>query len=200
MNSSPAPLCTHTKMNGTRCGSPAVKGTELCFHHSAVKSALGKARPSSEPGEYSPLPFVFPEDRESVQINYFLLLRAMSEQRIEPRMAQMMFRLLHAMAVNMGKMAREQAKDGEAASGADATPMERPQPKSKHEEPFVSAFAQAAAARPAAMEKRSEKLSFDIAASAFQKNPTPGYLSMQEVVATLSAMKGEYPPSSLDFI
>ena len=34
------PQCTHIKTNGEVCGSPAVSGTEFCYHHSAVKTAL----------------------------------------------------------------------------------------------------------------------------------------------------------------
>lgn len=105
MNSSPAPLCTHMKMNGTRCGSPAVKGTELCFHHSAVKSALGKATPLDQVsyGSFTPIPFVFPEDRVAIQINYFLLLQALNEQRVEKRAADLMLRMLRSMDRNLGK-------------------------------------------------------------------------------------------------
>lgn len=73
----PMPLCTHIKTNGIRCGSPAVKGTSLCFHHSAVKTALGKVTPLDKVsyGSFTPIPFVFPEDRAAMQINYFCCCR-----------------------------------------------------------------------------------------------------------------------------
>ena len=38
----PVSQCTHIKTNGEVCGSPAVSGTEFCYHHSAVKTALAK--------------------------------------------------------------------------------------------------------------------------------------------------------------
>lgn len=103
--SAPVPNCTHVKTNGIRCGSPAVKGTTLCFHHSAIKTALGKVVPleSVAYGAFTPIPFVFAEDRTSVQINYFLLLQALNEQRIEKRAAEVMLRLLKAMDKNLGK-------------------------------------------------------------------------------------------------
>lgn len=99
----PAPLCTYIKTDGVRCGSPAVKGSELCFHHSAVKTALGKVKPQAASGEFAPIPFVFPEDRASMQINFFLLLQAFNEGRIDLRTFNAMQRLLCSMARNLGK-------------------------------------------------------------------------------------------------
>ena len=97
--------CTHVKTNGEVCGSPAVSGTELCYHHSTVKSALGKWTPADQVayGEFTPIPFIFPEDRASLQIDYFLLFRALTEERVERRAAEILFRMLKAMAANLGK-------------------------------------------------------------------------------------------------
>lgn len=103
--SNPVPVCTHIKADGVRCGSPAVSGTELCYHHSAVKTALGKAQPGGKAphGGFAPIPFVFPEDRASMQINFFLLLQAYNEGRIDQRTYNSMLSLLKAMAKNLGK-------------------------------------------------------------------------------------------------
>jgi len=103
--SNAVPQCTHIKTNGEVCGSPAVSGTELCYHHSKVKSALGKWTPADQAGygEFTPIPFIFPEDRASLQIDYFLLFQATNEQRVERRAAEVMFRMLKAMAANLGK-------------------------------------------------------------------------------------------------
>jgi len=74
-----------------------MRGTELCYHHSSVKSAVGKAATAD------PLPFVFPEDRASVQINFFLLLEAYNAGRLEQQMFNSLFSLLKAMARNLGR-------------------------------------------------------------------------------------------------
>jgi len=99
------PQCTHIKTNGEVCGSPAVSGTELCYHHSKVKTALGKWTPADQAayGEFTPIPFIFPEDRASMQINFFLLLQAFNEQRIDQRTFRLMLSTLKAMAKNLGK-------------------------------------------------------------------------------------------------
>jgi hypothetical protein len=98
------PQCTHVKTNGEVCGSPAVSGTELCYHHAAVKTALAKATQGAAPYEdFAPIPFLFPEDRASMQINFFLLLQAFNEQRVDQKIFRLMLSMLKAMAANLGK-------------------------------------------------------------------------------------------------
>jgi len=100
----PVPLCTHVKPSGATCGSPAVSGTTLCYHHSAVKTALARVVPLDQVpyGAHAPIPFVFPEDRASLQINFFLLLKAFNEKRIDQRTATIMHRMLRSMSANLG--------------------------------------------------------------------------------------------------
>lgn len=97
------PMCTHIKTDGVRCGSPAVSGTDFCYHHSAVKTALGKASRKQGRGEFEPIPFVFPEDRAAMQINYFLLLQAFNEGRVDLKYFKAMMSMLKSMAANLGK-------------------------------------------------------------------------------------------------
>ena len=99
------PQCTHIKTNGEVCGSPAVSETDFCYHHSAVKTALAKGQPNGKASfeGFAPIPFVFPEDRASMQINFFLLLQAFNEQRIDQKTFRLMLSMLKAMAKNLGK-------------------------------------------------------------------------------------------------
>ena len=99
----PVPQCTHIKTNGEVCGSPAVSGTEFCYHHSAVKTALAKPHGKAPYEGFAPIPFLFPEDRASMQINFFLLLQAFNEQRVDQKTFRLMLSMLKAMAKNLGK-------------------------------------------------------------------------------------------------
>lgn len=103
--SNPAPICTHIKTDGIRCGSPAVSGTDFCHHHSAIKIATSHAGSASRPGpgDFAPIPFVFPEDRASMQINYFLLLQAFNQHQIDLKTFKSMMSILKAMKANLGK-------------------------------------------------------------------------------------------------
>ena len=101
----PAPLqlCTHIMPSGASCGSPAVSGTKLCFHHSGVKTALGRVTPIDQVpyGIFSPIPFVFAEDAASLQINFQLLLQAVAEKRVDQRTGMLLHRILRSMAENL---------------------------------------------------------------------------------------------------
>ena len=115
------PQCTHVKTNGEVCGSPAVSGTDLCYHHSAVKTALAKPHGKAPYEGFAPIPFLFPEDRASMQINFVLLLQAYNEHRIDQRTFRLMLSTLKAMAKNLGKTGSlvesgDQAVSGEAVS------------------------------------------------------------------------------------
>ena len=114
----PAPLCTHVKTDGTTCGSPAVKGTDLCYHHSAMKAALGKGQQQARHGQYEPIPFVFVEDRASLQINFFLLLQAFNEGRVDLSTYRAMLNILKAMKTNLGKTGSlvDEARDQESGT------------------------------------------------------------------------------------
>ncbi|MGH9587749.1 MAG: hypothetical protein ACRD3F_12405 [Acidobacteriaceae bacterium] len=103
--SNPVPICTHIKNDGIRCGSPAEGGTEFCYHHSAVKTALGKvpAGRRGSNGTFAPIPFLFVEDRASLQINYSLLLTAFNNHELDLRTFRLMMSLLKAMGANLGK-------------------------------------------------------------------------------------------------
>lgn len=121
----PVPLCTHIKTNGEVCGSPAVSGSEFCYHHSAVKTALGKVQRSAPDGGFAPIAFVFPEDRAAMQINFFLLLQAFNEQRIDLGTYRSMLSLMKAMARNLGRSGKlteekEQEKETESCVQREA--------------------------------------------------------------------------------
>lgn len=95
-------LCTHVHASGATCQSPAVRGTALCYHHSAVKIAFDQVAPlGTMRAVRAPIPFVFAEDHASLQINYALLLQALNEHRVDPYIVNVMLRILRAMAQNL---------------------------------------------------------------------------------------------------
>jgi hypothetical protein len=50
MSSSEAPRCRHIKVNGTQCGSPAVRSKRFCFYHQQHRPILAECYSD---GEYS---------------------------------------------------------------------------------------------------------------------------------------------------
>lgn len=141
--SNPVAQCTHVKTNGEVCGSPAVSGTEFCHHHSAVKTALGKVQPKAKPGNggFAPIPFVFPEDRASMQINFFLLLQAFNEGQIDLRTYRSMLSMLKEMAKNLGKTGSLMEEREQGSETANQKKGNRQQAKGHSDEEDEDPFA-----------------------------------------------------------
>lgn len=95
-------LCRHILPGGKLCEQAAVKDTLFCRHHSAVKAALAREKAAAEAEiEDTPIAFVYPEDRAAVQLNYFLVLQALNDKRIDNRTANSMNRLLRSCDLNL---------------------------------------------------------------------------------------------------
>jgi hypothetical protein len=95
-------LCRHLLHSGQSCQGAALKGTRFCRHHQQLKRALAP-RPAQQPYTHQPLPFVFPEDRAALQLNYFLLLQALTEGKIDTRKAGTMAYILQGCSANLNK-------------------------------------------------------------------------------------------------
>lgn len=124
--------CTHIMLSGAVCQSPAVKGTTLCYHHSAVKTALAQA-PSRDS---EPIPFVFAEDRAGLELNYFLLLQALNERRTDLRTGNLMLRILRAIDHNLAQSARSAE-----SKPVQPAPKESAEAESNSEDPVAHARA-----------------------------------------------------------
>ena len=70
-----APRCYHVKVNGVRCGSPAMHGDVHCYFHTRIYN------PPIEDG-FPPL-----EDANAVQLAIMQVLQALVKKRMEVRVA-----------------------------------------------------------------------------------------------------------------
>jgi hypothetical protein len=73
-----SPRCNHFKLDGTRCGSPAIKGKRLCFAHQ-------KARYPQRNGQLPAL-----RDDEAVACAAMQVSRALMEHSLDPRSASLL--------------------------------------------------------------------------------------------------------------
>jgi hypothetical protein len=112
-------LCRYILQGGKQCEQAAIKGEYYCRHHQFVRKAVAEATPQADPyAARKPLPFVFPEDRAAVQINYFLVLQAINDGRLDQKTANLMIRLLRACDANLKKgPLNEQESDQGAGAG-----------------------------------------------------------------------------------
>lgn len=95
-------ICRRIKTDGNRCDSPAIKNAFFCYHHARVRKLTRNRR--RNPNDFTYLiPFAFPEDRASIQLNHFLVMQAFNEGRIDQRAAATYTGMLRACRLTLGK-------------------------------------------------------------------------------------------------
>jgi hypothetical protein len=99
--------CRHVKTNGTQCGSPAVKGKELCFYHERNRPQPVELYMDGE--RYCDSQIVLPvfEDAHSIQTVIRQVVQLMLTRRIERKDAGL---LLYALQIASGNLKLMQAE------------------------------------------------------------------------------------------
>jgi hypothetical protein len=80
-----ARFCTHIKVNGVRCGSPALRGEHFCYFHQRM------IRGVSTPPQSRLHPMAFLEDGASIQASLMEVINALVRNTIDLRRAQSSF-------------------------------------------------------------------------------------------------------------
>ena len=85
-----APRCGYVKVNGARCGSPRMKGLELCYAHERMAAVR-------------PLKLNLPpmEDANSIQIGLMHVARGLMDGQIDPQTARVMLYCLRIASSNV---------------------------------------------------------------------------------------------------
>jgi len=106
MSSSEAPRCRHVKVNGTQCGSPAVRSKSFCFYHQQHRPILAECYSD---GEYSTGAILLPvfEDAHSVQSVIRQVMHMLLQKRIERRTASLLLYALQIASSNLKRMELE---------------------------------------------------------------------------------------------
>src|ERR1700728_210328 len=87
-------LCSHIKVNGVRCGSPALRGEAFCYVHQRL------IRGVRTPPKSRLHPMAFLEDKESIQVSLMEVINALVRNTIDFRRAQLILRALHIATKN----------------------------------------------------------------------------------------------------
>ncbi len=88
------PQCHHIKDDGVRCGSPALRGKDLCYFH------LRQLR--ERPRLHLPLL----EDRPSIQYAVTQVMRAVLEDRVDNQRLRLLLYALQVASMNLGNCGR----------------------------------------------------------------------------------------------
>jgi hypothetical protein len=88
--------CTHIKISGVRCGSPALRQQEFCYYHQRMHRGV------RTPPQARLHPIALIEDRESIQVALMEVLNGLMRNTIELKRAALMLRALHIAVKNAG--------------------------------------------------------------------------------------------------
>ncbi len=102
--------CRHVKTNGTQCGSPALKGKELCFYHEQNRPREVELYLDGE--RYSDGSMVLPvfEDAHAIQTVIRQVVQLMLARRIERKDAGLLLYALQIASGNLKLMQAEKAR------------------------------------------------------------------------------------------
>src|SRR5579863_2017886 len=86
INMSNPKSCTHIKVTGIRCGSPALRGEQFCYFHQRMIRTV-KTPPASR---LHPIAFI--EDEESIQAALMEVINALVRNHIDVKRAELILR------------------------------------------------------------------------------------------------------------
>jgi hypothetical protein len=90
--------CTHIKVTGARCGSPALKGEQFCyFHQNAIRSVR-------RPKQSRLHRIALIEDEESIQYALMEIINALMKNTIDLKRATLILRALHIAVKNASRV------------------------------------------------------------------------------------------------
>jgi hypothetical protein len=98
--------CQHIKVNGTQCGSPALRRNRFCFFHkrfqterlSLHKSEVNQAR-ARRRAAISHLPVL--EDANSIQVSLMQIMRLLALGHLDPKTAGLLLYALQTASLNL---------------------------------------------------------------------------------------------------
>ena len=100
--------CQHLKVNGTQCGSPALKNERFCFFHQEWRQSHPEIDSNSESksrGRGGAVPMILPvlEDANSIQVALMQVMRLLISAQIDHRTAGLLLYALQTASVNLAR-------------------------------------------------------------------------------------------------
>lgn len=106
MSSHAAPRCRHIKVNGTQCGSPALRNKNFCFYHQENRPLPVECYADDE---YSTGTITLPyfEDAHALQAVIRQVVQLVLQKRIERKTADLLLYALQIASSNLKRMELE---------------------------------------------------------------------------------------------
>src|SRR5216684_9294356 len=93
------PRCQHLKVNGTQCGSPALRWRRLCFFHERIRRERVRVLKDMSTSRRFDLPLL--EDANSVQVALMKVIQMLGCGRLDHRTAGLMLYALQTASSNL---------------------------------------------------------------------------------------------------
>src|SRR5207253_8270328 len=95
--------CRHIFTDGHRCGSPCLRGEDLCYYHHTTRKPI--ANPHERRGRRSTFDLPLPEARSAIHHSIGQALRRIAANEIDPRRAGLLLYGLQIASLNLPKPA-----------------------------------------------------------------------------------------------
>ena len=92
------PRCQHIKINGTQCGSPALRSRRFCYFHDKIRREKAKIAASTSAVRFN-LPLL--EDANSVQVALMKVIQMLGSGTLDHKTAGLMLYALQTASVNL---------------------------------------------------------------------------------------------------
>ncbi len=93
--------CQHLKVNGTQCGSPALRRNRFCFFHKRFQDE--RIRLATDRKRHANAAFLLPvlEDANSIQVALMQVMRLLVSQQIDHKTASLLLYALQTASTNL---------------------------------------------------------------------------------------------------
>jgi len=125
MSIHPIELCHHIKMNGDRCGAPALRDQKLCrFHNFCGPVQVDVSTSAAEPAA----PFFLPalEDAASIQLAITQVCEHLLHRRLDAKKAGVLLYAMQVASSNLSRLSQEKIKENPNESPSDAPASSEP--------------------------------------------------------------------------
>jgi hypothetical protein len=125
MSSFAAPRCRHIKVNGTQCGSPALRNKNFCFYHQQDRPLTVECYGD---GPYATGEIALPvfEDAHSIQSVLRQVVQMLLQKRLERKTASLLLYALQIASSNLKRMELEKPQPEQVVTNLETdseTPM-----------------------------------------------------------------------------
>jgi hypothetical protein len=93
------PRCQHVKMNGTQCGSPALRRRRLCYFHERIRREQARIAADGSAKRRFDLPLL--EDANSVQVALMKVIQMLGSGEMDHKTAGLILYALQTASVNL---------------------------------------------------------------------------------------------------